>query len=119
MSPLFQRYFPVLVFVSLLLILVLTDGILQSIFMVENSRIPVLMSEKAEKTNKSDKHKNQDLVKSARKKLDEAKEKYRVLRSKANKTKADKEKEARLLIEIKHWKKKADETGETHWRKGK
>lgn len=50
MLPLFQRYFPVLVFVSLLLILVLTDGILQSIFMVENSRIPVLMSEKAEKT---------------------------------------------------------------------
>jgi small-conductance mechanosensitive channel len=119
MSPLFQRYFPILILISLLLSLFLANGILKSIFVVENSTIPVLMSEKTEKTNKSDKHKNQDSIESARKKLDEAKDKYKSLRSKVNKTKADKENEARLLKEIKHWKKKADETGETHWRKGK
>ncbi len=119
MLPLFQRYFPVLIFISLVLILTLIHGALKPIFIVENSTIPILMSEKIEKTNKSDKHKNQDSVQSARKKLEEAKEKYRTLQSKANKTKADKENEARLLKEIKHWKKKADETGETHWRKGK
>ena len=119
MSPLFHRYFPVLIFVFLLLILFLIQAVLKSIFVVENSTIPVLMSEKTEKTNKSDKHKNQDSIQSARKKLEEAKDQYKSLRSKANKTKADKENEARLLKEITHWKKKADETGETHWRKGK
>lgn len=69
--------------------------------------------------NKNSPHKNQKAKGSAQAKYEGAKMKYDELKKKPNKTKEDNELLNRYNREVEHYKRKMDETGETHSRNAK
>lgn len=64
-------------------------------------------------------HKNQKAKQSAQETYEKFKTEYSTLKSKPNKTKADKQAMTKAETQMKHWQKKAQETGENHSQKAK
>lgn len=68
---------------------------------------------------KNAQHKNQKAKQSAQEKYEQFKDEYYNLKSTPNKTKADKQAMTKSETQMKHWHKKAQETGENHSQKAK
>jgi hypothetical protein len=68
---------------------------------------------------KNAQHKNLKAKQSAKEKYEEAKAEYERLKSKPNKTKEDSKARDTAEKQMKHWQKKAQETGENHSRNAK